>query len=49
MENKMETQPLVSQEVLDALNAQPETPPDSPNKLIWLRSQLEQASNGSQK
>jgi hypothetical protein len=48
MENKMETQPLVSQEVLDALNSQPEALPDSSNKLIWMRSQLEQTPNGSQ-
>jgi len=44
----METQPLVPQEILDALNAQPEAPPDSSNKLIWMRSQLEQTPNGSQ-
>lgn len=32
---------LVSQEVLDALNAPPEPRPLTPNMLIWLKSQQE--------
>jgi hypothetical protein len=38
METPMENQ-LVSQEVLDALNAPPEPRPLTPNVLIWLKSQ----------
>ena len=38
---------LVSQEVLDALNAPPEPRHLTPNMLIWLKSQEYQPANSS--
>jgi len=32
---------LVSQEVLDAMNAPPAPPPKTPNTLIWEKAQAE--------